>query len=894
MSTDEKNAKRNRATDSKSANCHRDALTTELAKLQSIERLQSIHDVNRVDAIIEQLLLHLPGPGTPEKFCRYDVCDTDWNEIAANEYVAIENELIRLFESDWPINDQVIAPNVLSVFSIDHSGHFVLATLSTIFDKDNSAKFKQLIKIFEWCIRQQTWLPAAFIDFCYAGDQSEERDELIQLLMSAPNKIANYFMGKHSSLFDSERFGCILSLALIQAIYFTAETNATGLLFSTKFLGQLLGRIAVDFQLNRMSKVVPAVFRVISHLAAQSHHFRMAVQEMVLELPRHSYDIVAWYILNSANPVDVLGDAVKQSLDWQFVLKTKLPLSPPASVNDLFIRNLMGYLAKNLSAEEGCQLLEDVAKAWASKISIKTHSIRQHVYLIKIIILGVEQFELRRNAAVCMKLNSLIHNGVKNHIEILDEKMRAIGMITAQIVINQISNQSDNKLEFSYDHFPLDIQQLVEEITSFSAAANEPMLEEIDLDSCLEVLYDILQEKESDSKVEVKPTLSSTVQNTAIEIGSLTATKQLVSPKIQVIDEDDLDSDDDDDLQPYDMSNDTPLIQDKRPMYLRDLREALLETDDSDMFEQAMMSCASLIESKLPDDESNIGLELLRLLIELDMRFHMEDFEFHQMSACVAICCIVPKDSAEFLCKQFHAEMGKYSIGKKVLMLDILGETAKALSKLTRPKSEPLKAVEPKRMKLIDETDDSHKRIEEAKKTIAVRLEMKTRRFAHPTVLKNAQKNRFAEVAGSFFFPLLYGLGKDELTLYGMENALKDDTDNILLLSLLRAVATITFAAQNCPIISRITPEVLQLGSALRFHSEPKIRLAVLQMIAAALLSTPKSLLQLHYSVYLVELKSWLEDCLSPNILKREKNAECLQLAHSVLALCMEALICDV
>lgn len=914
-------------TDSKRIINHRDAIANLLKRLQSIEQLQSMHDVDHVNAIIDQLNLHLPGPITPQKLNRYDAsADTDWDEIANNEYAAVQCELIRLFDKNWPIRDadNQIQSNIIQLFSIDHSVNFIKTTLTNIFDKEHAIKFGQLVTILEHCMRNDSWLVSAFIDICYVKNDTEalqpneSQTELIQLLIATPNKIANYFMGKHDSLFDTERYSCILLLALVQAVYFIAETNKVErrMLFSAKFLGQLFGRIAVDFHLDRTSETLPETFRIISLLANKTDELKVCVREMMTNIPRQSYEIVAWYVLNTTNSVGILADALKESADWQFLLKTKLPLSIPKTLNPQFIRNLIDVLASCLSTEEGCALLEDVAKAWSSRLSIKSHSIEQHIYLTKLMIIGVDRFELghTNNQKLTEPLCLVIHNGVKNHMEILDDKMRAIGMITAEIILNKLNRHDDeeSELRFEYDGFSKHVIKFVEDIkqTNECIAMEEQSTYENDLDGSISRLLKI-REGENPKLNQINKTAiasaSETVVDNTIEFGSLSKIRSkvnivLAKPKRELIDEDDLDSDDDDDddLHPYDMSNDTPLVEDKRPRYLRDLRDAFMETDDPEVFEQCVVSCASLVESRLPNDQSEIGIELLRVLIELDQRFYMEDFDFHRMSACVAICYIRPKDGAEFLCKQIHTEVGRYSVAKKVLMMDILSESAKALSQIHKTAAKPSsdakpEPIEPKHLKLIDESDESGKRLTEAKRIIAERIEKKTRRFAHPS--KNAfagsKVNKFSDVAGHFFFPLLYGFGKEELTLYGREAALKHDTDNILLLCLLRTIASVTLAAQNCPIITKITPEVLQVGTALRFHSESRVRLAVLQMIASALLATPKSLLQLHFSNYLLEIKIWLEEYLSLNIIKGEKNAECREMAKNVMAICLDALTAD-
>lgn len=876
--------------------------------------------------------MHLPGPITPEKLCRID--DTDWDYLAKYEFFAIQNELIRLFDDEWPVkkapNSQsyIIEPNIRQLFSMDYSALFVKSTISNIFNPENRIKFDKLLVIFESCLRNEFWLLAAFIDFSYAEnptkalDFSDDRDKFIQLLIAAPNKIANYFMGKHSRLFDSEHFSCVLLLALIQALCFIAKTNhiEQRTVFSTGFLGQLFGRIAVDFNLDRTSTILPETFRVILLLTKRSAEFKKTLNEMMSQLYRPSLDIIAWYTMNFADPIFLLDDNVNTSVDWGFTLKGKMILSAPAGIDDNFIRKFIGYLSKYLTQEESCNVFEDVAKKWSSKLSLKINSMDQHLYFTKILVIAAELFQLKQNVKFTEKLTIIIHNGVRNHMEILDENMRAIGMLTAEIILNKFNHQNDadeSKLHFDYDGFANETKELVENIKQFNQSfeINEQNLSETDLEKSIDILCNALKEIEKEEKEEMdqlkvvqvhaKPSTSSNVRNAAIEVASIALSQSkmgvtLATPKIELLDDDDLDSDDDDDLQPYDMSNDTAVAEEKRPRYLNDIHEALLETEDPEAFEQTIISCAALVELRLPDDDSNIGVDILRLLIEIDERFHVDDFDYHRMTSCVAICCIKPKECAEFLCKQIHAELGRYSIGKKVLMMEILGESAKTLAKLSKPKEKAEKRAPPKKtmysLSLTDPSDDTYDRLNMAKRIVQERLEKKTRRFAHPSasIFDGATPNQFAAVAGSFFFPLLFGVGKDELKFHGMDNALKNDTDNILLLNLLKTIGTITFAAQNCPIISRITPEVLQLGFALRFHAESKIRLAVLQMLAAALLVTPKSLLQLHFSVYLVEMKDWLEEYVSFNIIKGEKNMECRQMGENVLALCVDALTSDV
>lgn len=891
---------------------HRDKLTALLHSMQSIDKLRSVRDVARANEIIAEMILHLPGPVTPEQLCRIDSdANVNWNQVARNEYAHILCDLIRLFDSEWPVNIKnndpnqwTINQNVFNIFSIDFSFDFVHVSLLNIFGKSNASKLSTLIKIFESCIRNEKWLVAAFIDVCFVENSSKMslsngQDQFVQLLLAAPNRIANHLKGKHSTIFDPEPFSNVLLLALIQACSFIVTINQKTdkrKLFCSKFLGQLLGRIAVDFHCNRTSKILPTAFQVLSFLMDECDAFRAIVHEMIMNLPRTSLNISIWYILNMNNPNEFLCDAVNESSDWNFLLKTKLPLQSN-SLDDKRMKNLVKYLSTKLSTEECGDMLQDVLKAWSSKISISMNSIEQQFHLSKFIVLAIAVFKLERTN----ELSTIVHNGIRNHMKELDEMIRAIGMITTEIVLNKLnpSENEESKLKFDYDGFTDDSKNMISDIRAMYEQANESAPKNgDDIDVAISKLYAVYNQNESRIELKVFASTTNIVENASIEIGSLSAsTKRADTIPTKVssdIESDILDSDDDDDnLQVYDMSNDRPLIEEKRPRYLNDLRDTLLETDDPDIFEQCMICSTELINEKLPNDITKIGLKLLQMFIDLERRFYMENFEMLRNSACVAICCIEPKVCAAYLCKEFHAEIGRFTIARKVLLLDILAETAKTLSMLNIKKDETIQEapVPAKRMrKLIDESDDHEKRLNEIAQID--RIAQKTRHFAHQTanIFKSAKRNRFAEVAGDFLFPLLYGFGKEQLTLYGIKNTLKDDTDNILLMTFLNAVSTITLASQNCPIITKIIPEVFQLALILRFHTEPKIRLAVLQMIASILIAAPKYLLQTHFLNYVQETHQWLQECLSYNIVKNEKNLECRELANNVMALCIDTL----
>lgn len=896
-----------------------DSLATLLDRLQSIEQLRSIQDAQQLNKVLAQLLTILPGPITPEKLYRLDEdFYFDWRSFARNEYSVILEQVLNLFDADWPGDvDDAATKQVSQLFTIDHNYEFCAESLTALITNKNLGSHNIMLNILESQLRNGTFVFVLIVDLSYRNEgtllgESNLRirqQEAAQLLASIPNRVANKLKGKMPDIFSPETFGCVFSIALLNAIYFVSETNfyENDTIFETTFLSKLFSRLLIDFSVERTSKAIPIMFDVLSIWAQRNEKYRKTIQTTLLGLQRNAIEIAAMYLLQRNCAHCLLGDAVRASLDWRSCFLTKLPLMNYFNDENIVI-NLVRYLRQLDNIDEDLyQLFNNLVISWSSKISLAAHSIEQHLYITKLIVLCGNLFKNKFTEEQVVDFKRFMHKGVFHHIESLNETLRVMGMITAELVFNKFSaadTEQEAELRFDYAGFSEESRLIVEDLRKLNDlsidAANTEILPSNDED-LLEKLraLSLSREEKSQPLISVQPSSPKLPQSakSALEIGSISTAKLPMHRIANQLDEDDLDSDDD--LEPYDMSNDTCTKAEKAPRYLIDLKEALLETDDPDVFEISLETCADLIREKLEKDSSRLGIELLGILISLEQKFYMENFDGFRFSGCVSICCVYPKESAEYLCRELHTEIGKYSIGKKVFMLDILSESAKYLSKITNEeKHTQLRALAstateskaPK--KLMDLSDNSKKRLDEAKQIIRARTESKTRRFAtkasHPFV--NAQKNRFAEVAGFFFFPLLHGFGKDQFTLVTSSRTQRNDTDNVLLVAFLNTVASLTIAAQNCPIAAKFAIEIFQLSSVLRFHDEPKIRVSVLKMIGATFLAAPKMALITSCYNEIVEIRMWLEQILSFNIVRAEKDTECREIANHVLALCLDVL----
>lgn len=885
---------------------------------QSIERIGSQKDVDSVNGNLTELLEWLPGPVTPEKLLRVDQnLYVDWYSIARNEYSIILDSVLRLIDKDWPGAQQQEHGDGLKLLTrlltIDHNYEFCIESVSALIGFRQLEKYPVLVHILEQIVTSESFLVSLIVDLSYKQELSalevsnlnDRQQRAIQLLASVPNVVANQLKGQFTDVFTPQSYSGYVLIAILKAVYFVSEANGVHktTVFGTTFISKLFGRILIDFNSERNSAAIPKVINVFQIWANKNEIYRETIQNVLLMLNRNAIEVISEYLLESGKINQLLGAALQQSSDWRYCFGTKLPLLTYHR-NDRVIINLIRHLSHvSQKDEELLNVFIDVLKLWSSKTSIASQSVDHHLYLTKFIAVSAAVLDLNRSGSHSIEIRKTIHRGVQNHIESLNAMVRAMGMITAEIICNQFDEKSakeEDELHFDYEAFSVDTKEMVRTLQELSQLNFlEYDNDEVRLDDEDAVLSDLLasvaESRQSKQIIASKRTPTAALTpNATTEIVSLSISQPaLIKSSVRnTTDDDDLDSDDD--LEPYDMSNDTSVKADKSPKYLIDLRENLLETDDPDVFESSLEVCEKLIMQKLPNDDVRVGLELLQLLIDLDRKFYLENFDALRFAGCVAICCCYPKECAEHLCREIHSEVGRYSIVKKTMMLDILSQTARSLSKITKTTKDNTEDVSqmvtmPK--KLTDLNSET-KRLDEARNIICKRIENKTRRFAsktpHPFI--NAQKNRFSAVAGYFFFPLLYGFGKQQLMLTSSTSSLKYDTDNILLLAFLNTISAVTLASQNCLIVSKFGPEIFGLSSVLRFHNEPKVRLGVLHMIASAFIAIPKNELLTYCFNDICEVQLWLDQVLSMNIVRGEKNSECREVAKHVMELCLNTI----
>lgn len=848
------------------------SLTDTLARIDSIK---SQNDTDRILYLAGHLAEFFPGPLTVQKITNLDESVIDWELYAGKAYGHVLEALIGKFNDGFPFRlDGEIYVEIRRVFAVESGGFFceaisVLAG-SLIDFQSNQWVVRAIVKLLEILLRSDC-LFAAIVEYSFENGGKLEREyrlsrweKTVQVLVSLPNRVANVLSGKFPLLFKREHFCNVIGVGIIKAVELASELNGEN--FDGAILSMLLGKVVTHFSDNLKSRQLTNMMQVFVLLCLEGEKSYLSIwKEIFINLNRTAIEPLAVILLqNSPRGVNrVLHPDLINDENWRHVLCTKIPL---LSYHDYkepeLINNLINYISE-ASQTRLLHLLLDLLEIWSDKSAINHTSIEQHLYVTRFVISTIRKSRLSDNDKIKVRGKFV---GVSAHLESPLETHRTIGMVVAEIVFGSL--ESEPKLEFDWN-----------EQTSEAKALKELLCERYQQPEVLNrTLGDVLKEMLAEETTELTYCIPGVVKK------ETEVTNEIVAPSvgnkgslITIIDGTNFELDSDDDLEPYSIANDVAAQRKPPPAYLQDVREGLLDTSDPDIFTQALKTCERLVRSQLSHDDPTIGSELLEILVLLDPPFYIENFEQIVFRCCVTITCVYPKVYAEYLARQFHADVGLYSVNIRIFVLDVLSESAKILANIqgVEPQTEQ-KRSEPVRRQ------NKKTRLEVAEEVIRERLERKTRRFFTDRKVGTEKVNRFSEVAASYFYPLLR-------TFFSKSTLPKFDVDNVVLVNYLRTLSVLMRAAQNCPIASRAGKELLGLGWMLRHHKEAKVRLGVLQMIACVVINVPKPVLLGEFASELFELRLWLNVVMSANVQHGESNTDCRTVAE-----CLGCLVDDV
>lgn len=845
---------------------------------------------------IEEIVSLLPGTLTVQKVL--DIDSDCYSELIEQPYRDFLDCLLSYFDDNFPFRGDTLYESVKNLLCVENDRLFLLniKALVKILPKKSEGKITELLQIvlesdglFSFIVYHIIDKKSSFIGF----DQDESFNiwkDFVNVLVSLPSRISNILEGIVPNFFSIRYYTNFLLLTFLKIVEFLSEflsheAEIEKLIDYSK-LSLLLSKIVTDFNDNANSESIKCFIEIIALLTnskcSKISLYQNILRKILFKLDRSAVNTFAKMLLLNVDPnkyliTNILGKDLIKNENWKFVLCTKIPLLTNFSGN---YTNLMLNLTIYLSSSNHFLLLKlftELLTVWADKSAINRTSIEQRLFITEFMLYI---FNSMQNISLSDRefenIKEKVYSGIVVHLESNIDKIRSTGMKFGEIILNYLTkegnNDADAVLKFDYDTLNEECKIIVNSLQKiWDTDIQVYYKEKTDFDTKLNDVIMKLKDREDKIISYIPPERKFRCKKTLQEPkNEITLSQLKTNSRIKIIDSTDLHLDSDDDLEPYDVSNDIPTTSKKNPpMYLRDLRDGLIETEDCDIFRLSLENCENLITAQLHDDDASIGLEILEILLSIEPKFYVENFDDLVFQSAVAVTTVYPSYYAEYLCKQIHADIGIFSISKRVFMLNVLRQTAKNLSVIKTEKN-----TDKKRSKKQIELDT-------AEEVIRKRLEAKTRYFHKYKQVKNEQINRFSEFAGYFFFPLLYGYNQNKM----LNQCTQTDSDFVFLIHFIETLAIIMCASQNCPVAPRMAKEIFHFSWFLRFHKEVKVRMAVLSLIACAIMNVPKSILLRDFTNELLEIRLWLSDLLSPNVAKGEPNLECRDLAGCTIVL---------
>ncbi|CAH2096710.1 unnamed protein product [Euphydryas editha] len=856
--------------------------------LRAIGRIKSQDDVLNILNSIDIVRKLLPGPITVQKLDKTDpkVFDKELIDL----YSQLLGTIVRVILPQWPSFRDEVTYFFLIEESFDLS-HDILTNLCGFLKQDRNNTVLDALAHIALEYSKSDAILASILDCSGQILDDYDRDRLqaewenyVQLLATLPERVANRLETRSPKEFSHENYSCLLLFHIVRCIDYMSESSFhQGTQYDLNYLSHLMSKFITNYSLSNAE----GVFKFIDILISWTDNDntdqcrfvrRKLIQTLLNKLNRQAIDKMSLLLL-SRSPINyktkdqairnVLGNNIDTNKDWYDILTFRIPFYVhPKDFRDTRIpENLIYYIStsKN-SVEILTEMVLRLSKTWSDVHLNNVVNIDHHMHTSTLLVLAVKYrvviWRMRKSPWDMNEMKRILYKGMSKHLDIVSQEFRCVGTATIELLFKMMVEVDDTDkkavecLNFDFEKLG---QVCMDIFNTLQAITQKCLIDDKSKKPNVEVRVIDLKKNLDDIAERVSGKIEKPVQNTIVTCAvkgpqqTKEIVKTIISAKLDALGKtgksEDLDSDDD--LQPYDMSNDVSVAAKRKPTYLRDLVEIINEAKDFESFEAAVTAAENLVTKQLKTEDGKLAIELLDLFVHLEEKFHVDGFNNIKLKTCVAIVCSHPKVCAEHLCKEIHADVGRYSIATKIFMLDVFTESAERIADMkTEPEEKPKKG------------DIQSKEL--PRDEILRRRLLKKTKYYHtkrPHPFSKAKKNTFASVSDYFFYPLISGFGYRQLTL--SHHNMKQDIDKLLLLRYLSAVGTIILVSKNCPKCPVYCREILQMVLYLRFSPDPKIQTSVLSIIASIAVALPESFLKGEYYEVMMELSSWLVDCLT-------------------------------
>ncbi|XP_061169195.1 telomere length regulation protein TEL2 homolog [Saccostrea echinata] len=661
-------------------------------------------------------------------------------------------------------------------------------------------------------------------------------EDLISLMATLPDKTANKLQLQNSEKFYPQHYIPLLCSEVMEVLHNMHQKLRNNNDIHLEFISRVVGKVCISgHAVILWNSLVPPLEQGVR----EDYIWSRITERIVTGVPDRCLECTLTALLSQLTWYGLvekfIGGSVTTKQKIKYLLCTKLVFHRH-SQDILLLQNIIGYLGSSHTRKSLLRkMLRELLSVWGDSSALKHTSVEQHLYITKALFIGLGFLKESDKAEIREDFIQLLMPGIQCHIASSDHRIRKIGMALAE-TISAVLDPKGQQLKFE---FPRDEE--VEYLVSLTTPPQDPGLQSL---------------RNGMSNVNITPVSSQ--KDILTESGS-----EEREANLQI----DPDLDSDDDLVPYDMSNDKKLTKTKQPKYIRDCMEGLISVDDPEKLEVCLGATEALIRRN-PDGLLEIAEEFTKILLHLSDRYSTDNFVPLRFRSLVALAVYAPEQVSKYLTTQFYER--NYNLRQRMDILEVLGAAAQELSQPSE--SQPMEKGKPSnKITALDSENSS----EGWREIVKQRIESKTRRFGRGSRKEVvATKNKFAPVAGCFFYPLMANYDRKENTFDLMGE------DSLVLARLVHTLGVIIYAAINTPAVKQMADRLLEFLWVIRFHSDVSVRHAVLFAVSMVILSVPGHILLTDLQSEIMETKHWLED-----VVEKDVNAESKKVAIQSLVL---------
>lgn len=672
------------------------------------------------------------------------------------------------------------------------------------------------------------------------------QETLLGKVVGLPDLLGNCLQRDNLTQFFPQNYFPLLGREVVQALKAVVDFLQGGLDCSVSFVSRVLGKVCIQ---GRKKEILGVLVPQLTVLTRDSCLWQRVCWRLVEQVPDRAVEAVLTGLVEATPRPEVLsrllGNLVVKNKKAQFVMTRKLLFLQYQHTTPM-LQSLLGYLAVDSQRRLLLtQVLKELLETWGNSSAVRHAPLEQQRYISKAILVCLAHLREPELQDIRDELLASMMAGVKCRLDSSLPAVRRLGMIVAEVISSRIHPEGPPlKFQYEDDEMSRELLALANPwpVGDCSSEAGGPSLAPVAAEPPVET-----REKTVDS--DAPP---------AQPQGS------------------DSELDSDDEFIPYDMSGDKELKSRKEPLYIRDCVEALTTSEDMECWEASLKVLEGLVY-RSPEATQEVSVELAKVLLHLEEKTCVAEFEQLRQRALVAVTVTDPEQVAKYLTSQFYGL--NYSLRQRVDILDVLVLAAQALS---RPRSlqklsqhsSPGTGTLCSPTLAVPQTDNAV--APDWRAVVEERIRSKTRRFSKgcPRKELSGGPNEFNSVAGYFFFPLLQHFDRPLVTF----DLLGDD--QLVLGRLTHALASLMYLAVNTTVAVPMGKALLEFVWALRFHVDTYVRRGLLSAVSSVLLSVPTERLLGDLPDELLEARSWLAD-----VAEKDVDQDCRELAVRALLL---------